>query len=469
MGQPDLIVIGAGSAGLVAAGTAARLGARVVLVEADRIGGDCTWTGCVPSKALIHAATVAHQGRAASWTTVTGIDQPAAMAQVRQAIASVYERETPEALARHGVEVVSGPARFRDRRRVDVGDRTLSGGRIVICTGAVPAAPSIDGLDQAGYLTYRTLFSLERLPASLVVLGGGAVGVELAQSLARLGSAVTVLEEADRLIPFADPGAGRLLAEVLIAEGVRIRLGAAVNRVRRRGASVVVEIGEEAITADELLVATGRRPWTEGLGLELAGVKMDGDAIRVDQQLRTSAAGVLAAGDVTGGPQFTHYAGWQGYAAARNALLPGAVKGVRPGVPWTVFTDPAIGQVGQSLTQARAHTPNAIEHRIELGRVDRAQTEGATTGFMKVVSDGRGKLLGASVMSPNAGELINELSLAIELGARGGELARTMHVYPTFGSGLQELAAAISLELARAGWRGWALRSLIGRRRGSGS
>jgi len=463
MGEPDLIVIGGGSAGLVAAGTAARLGARVVLVEADRLGGDCTWTGCVPSKALIHAATVAHQGWAASWTTVTGIDQPAAMVQVRQAIAAVYERETPEALARDGVEVVSGPARFRDRHTVEVGDRTLTGRRIIICTGAAPTAPPVDGLEQAGYLTYRTIFSLERLPASLVVLGGGAVGVELAQSLSRLGSAVTLVEQADRLIPFADPDAGRLLAEVLIAEGIRLHLGAAVDRVHRQGASVVVETGERAIQADALLVATGRRAWTEGLGLERAGVRVDRGAVSVDQRLRTSAAGIFAAGDVTGGLQFTHYAGWQGYSAARNALLPSAVKGIRSGVPWTIFTDPAVGQVGQSLTEARARTCDATEHRIELGRVDRAQVEGTSTGFMKLVSDGHGKLLGASVVSPNAGELINELTLAIELGASIGDLAKAIHVYPTYGSGLQDLAAEISLDRATRGWRGGAVRWLIKR------
>ena len=465
MDELDLIVIGGGSAGLVAARTAARLGARVVMVEADRIGGDCTWTGCVPSKALIHAGTVVRQGRAASWTAIAEIDQPAVIAHVRQAIASVYERETPESLAREGVEVVSGTARFRDGRSLEVGERTLTAARVVICTGAAPYTPPVDGLAEAGFLTYRSLFSLERLPASLVVLGGGAVGVELAQSLSRLGTAVTLVEQSERLIPFADPEAGGLLGEVLVAEGVELHLGVSLDRVRRRGDAVVVEAGGQEIQADQLLVATGRRPRIEGLELERAGVRVERGAIRVDQRLRTSAPGIYAAGDVTGGPQFTHYAGWQGYAAARNALVPGGVRGLRSGVPWTIFTEPAIGHVGQTLAEARADDRHATERRIDLSRVDRAQADGLALGFLKLVSGRRGKLLGASIVSPNAGELINELSLAIDLGADVGSIAKTIHVYPTYGSGLQDVAADVSLGLATRGWRRGAIRWLLGRHR----
>jgi len=463
MAEPDLIVIGGGSAGLVAAGTAARLGARVTLVEADRLGGDCTWTGCVPSKALIHTATVARQSRIGPWIVNTEIDASVAMAHVKRAIASVYARETPVELSKKGVEVLAGAARFRDPQTLELDGRVLSAPRFVICTGAAPSAPPLVDLEEAGYLTYRTVFALERPPASLIVLGGGAVGVELAQALSRLGSKVTLVEQAERLVPAADPEASDLIAGVLAGEGIQLHLGAGVDRVRRRGGSVIVEAGGRVLEADELLVATGRKPWTDGLGLERAGVALDRGAIRVDARLRTSAAGIFAAGDVTGGLQFTHYAGWQGYAAARNALFPGAVDGLRAGLPSVIFTDPAIGQVGQTLAEARERHPQAIEHRIGLDRVDRAQAEGTSTGFLKLVSDGGEKLLGASVVSPQAGELINELSLAIEMGAGIGDLARTIHVYPTYGSAIQDLAAGVTLGRAAAGWKGTLLRWLIGR------
>ncbi|MGH7903106.1 MAG: dihydrolipoyl dehydrogenase family protein [Candidatus Dormibacteraceae bacterium] len=455
MPRTDLIVIGAGSAGLVAARTAAALGGRVTLVEADRIGGDCTWTGCVPSKALIHAAANA-AGREGGSAT-------AALARVQQAIEAVHSWETPEALARMGVEVVAGTARFRDPRTLEVGSAVLTAPRFVICTGAVPAAPPIPGLEEVGYLTHRTVFSLDRLPASVIVLGGGAVGIELAQALSRLGSVVTLVEQAARLVPIADPDAGALIAEVLAAEGVQLHLGVEVERVRHRAGAVLVEAGGLALEAQTLLVATGRRAFTHNLGLEASGVKLDRGAIQVDRQLRTSTKGIFAAGDVTGGPQFTHYAGWQGYAAARNALLPGSVAGVRGDVPWTIFTDPAIARVGPTLEDARTRHPGAVAHRIGLDRVDRAQTDGSPPGFLKLVSDGGDKLLGASVLSPHAGELVNELSLAIELGASIGDLARTIHVYPTYGSGLQDLAAEVSLGRAAAGGRGRLLRGLIQR------
>ncbi len=455
----DLMVIGAGSAGLTAARTAAGLGARVTLVEADRVGGDCTWTGCIPSKALIHAAAdagVAGEDKAA-------IRRASALTEVRRAIASVYARETPEELIKAGIEVVSGPARFRDRRTLEVGARLLTAARFVICTGAAPWAPPIEGVEEVGYLTHRTFFELERLPASLIILGGGPIAVELAQAISRLGSAVTLVEQDDRLIQVADPEASRIIAEVLSAEGVGLHLGTRVDRIGGRAGAVVVECNGQSLRAEQLLVATGRRPNTRNLGLESAGVNLFKEAIQVDDRLRTSTAGILAAGDVTGGLQFTHYAGWQGYVAARNALLPGSTLGTRAGVPWAIFTDPEIAQVGLTLVEARRGQMNATEDRIDLDHVDRAQADGRTAGFLKVVSDGGGKLLGATVVSPRGGELINELSLAIELGASIGDLARTIHVYPTYGSGIQDLAAGVRMRMATAGWKGGLIRWLIGR------
>ena len=285
------------------------------------------------------------------------------MADVKRAIASVCARETPEDSPRRAWKCWQGLAGFAIHRRSSWMARVLRVRWFFICTGAAPSAPPLAGLEDAGYLTYRTVFALERPPASLIVLGDGAVGVELAQALSRLGSMVTLVELAERLVPAADHEASDLMAGVLAGEGIQLHLGAGVDRVRRRGSSVVVEAGGRMLEADELPVATGRKLWTEGLGLVRAGVAVDRGAIRVDARLRTSAAGIFAAGDVTGGLQFTHYAGWQGYAAARNALFPGAVDGVRSGLPWTIFTYPAIGQVGNTLAEARERNPQAIEPR----------------------------------------------------------------------------------------------------------
>jgi pyruvate/2-oxoglutarate dehydrogenase complex dihydrolipoamide dehydrogenase (E3) component len=459
----DLVVIGAGSAGLVAATTAAWLGARVALIESERVGGDCTWTGCVPSKALIRTSQVTQQARSSPWTKLAEVDYPLAAEHVHRAVEAVYEHEAPARLAKLGIDMIEGPAEFRDAGTVQVGGRALAARRVVVCTGAAPVPPPIQGLADVDYLTYRTVFGLESLPERLIVLGGGPVGAELAQALARLGSSVTLVEQAPRLLPVADPDASKSLAEAFRADNVELVLGLSADRVHSVGRSVAVEAGGQLMKADAVLVAIGRQPWTAGLGLERAGVTQEHGAIRVDSRLRTKAAGIFAAGDVTGGLQFTHYAGWQGYAAARNALFPGSVRGIRTGIPWTVFTDPAVGQVGATFEQARKSNRAATCRRIDLDYVDRAQTDGTTNGFIKLVMDRAGKLLGATVVSPNAGELINELSVAIEAGATVGDLARSIHVYPTYGFAIQDLAGRISMGRATSGWKGRLLARLARR------
>lgn len=453
MSDYDLLVLGGGSAGLVAATTAARLGVRVGLIESERLGGDCTWTGCVPSKALIHAAAVSYAAATSPWISNAASSYPPVALYVRSAIAAVAARETPEDLATVGVDVVRGAARFQDRHTITVDGRTLSAPRLIVCTGASPAMPPVPGIEEIHALTYRTIFELECLPHRLIVLGGGPIGAELAQACARLGSEVTVLDQTDRLVPVADPDASALLAQVFSDEGIHLCLGAPVERVSRRGSQVVVEAGGAQFEGDAILVATGRQPNIAGLDLERAGIEVRNAAISVDRRLATTADGVYAAGDVTGGLQFTHYAGWQGYAAARNALLPGSENGVRDGIPWTVFTDPAVGQVGTTPGESSSRGRGLHEHRIDLSHVDRAETESAKRGFVKLYVAGK-RLAGASIVSPHAGELINELSLAIESGARIGDLARAIHVYPTYGSAIQQLAGDASMDRAMSGVRG---------------
>jgi pyruvate/2-oxoglutarate dehydrogenase complex dihydrolipoamide dehydrogenase (E3) component len=459
----DLVVIGGGSAGLTAARFAAQLGAKV-LIAAERLGGDCTWTGCIPSKALIRAARLVHDARRAAAIGIgsgeVAVDFARMMAEVRGVIARVYFYETPEAMAKERVDVAIGAVRFVDGETVEAGDRRILGRHFVICTGAAPEIPSIRGLDGVPHLTYETVFDLDRLPASLIVVGAGATGVELAQAFARLGSKVTLIDECASVLPSADPEASALIQARLIAEGVDIHMPANMTEVTSSNRRVQVEAGTTRCEAAALLVATGRRPRVAGLDLEQAGVELVGGAVRVDKFLRTTNPRIYAAGDVTGAAQFTHYAGWQGFVAARNALLPGPQEGLRTSIPWAVFTDPEVAQAGLSEAEARTQFGDVKVHRLELDRVDRAQTEDERDGFLKLVSRSGGRLVGATAVSRAAGETINELALAIDKGLSVSDLASAIHVYPTFGFAVQQLAAEVSLEAAAAGVRGRVMRAL---------
>lgn len=461
----DLVVVGAGSAGLTAATMARRLGASVALVEAGRVGGDCTWTGCVPSKALIHAAKVLHQMRHADSVGLSPapieVDLASVMYRVREAIDRVYSHETPEALAEQGVEVVLGAARFRNAHTLDLDGRILHGRRFVICTGAEPSSPPIPGLCNVPTLTYENVFDMRELPPRLLVLGGGPLGVEFAQAFQRLGSSVTILEQEDRILSIADPEASAVLAEVFAREGMRLCTGSRVAGVVSTPEGIRVVTAEESFEGDRLLVATGRKPQVGGLDLDRIGVDYDARGIRVDGKLRTSRRHIYAAGDVTGGYQFTHYAGWQGYVAARNALLPGAGRGARDTVPWVVFTDPEIGQAGLTEREARERGEKARVHRWPVERIDRAQTVGERTGFLKLVARPDGKLLGATVMAAVAGEVTNELALAIQRGLKLGDLAKTIHAYPTYGLSIQQLCAAATTERFTRSSRAPLLRALV--------
>jgi pyruvate/2-oxoglutarate dehydrogenase complex dihydrolipoamide dehydrogenase (E3) component len=459
----DLIVIGGGSAGLTAADFAARLGATV-LIAAEELGGDCTWTGCIPSKSLLRIARIAHEQRDALLSGIgageVAVDFPRVMAEVRGVIARVHAHETSEVLAQRGIDVAMGPVRFADAERIEVGERQIGAKHFVICTGAEPVIPAIPGLAGVPYLTYESIFDLNRLPPRMVIVGAGATGVELAQAFARLGSTVTLIDQRSSVLPDADQEAAKAIQRRLEAEGVELLLSAAVTAVAPAEREVAVQVGGKQPKADALLLATGRQPRIAGLELERAGVEVRDGAIGVDRNLRTTNRRVYAAGDVTGGFQFTHYAGWQGYVAARNALLPGAEDGVRETVPWAAFTDPEVAQAGFSEGQARAQFADIKVHRFELERVDRAQTEGEREGFLKLITDAKGKLVGATTVSRAAGETINELALAIERGLTVSDLASTIHVYPSFGFAVQQLAAEVSIEAATSGARGRVTRSL---------
>jgi pyruvate/2-oxoglutarate dehydrogenase complex dihydrolipoamide dehydrogenase (E3) component len=463
----DLIVIGGGTAGLTAAGFAARLGVRVALVEKTRIGGDCTWTGCVPSKALLKVAQTAHTARtAARFGIHTGpitVDMAQVRASVQQAVQDVYQHETPEALARDGIETIIGQPRFVDRQTLQVGEQTLTARKFILATGARPLIPAISGLDSVPYVTYEQVFDLDTLPGRLVIIGAGPVGMELAQAFQRLGAQVTVIGK--QVLPRMDREAAALVEAVLAREGVQF-VEALATSASVDGADVVVRAGEQAFHADRLLVAAGRVPNAAGLGLEQAGVAYSDAGIQVDRNLRTSAPNIYAAGDCVGSYQFTHFAGWQAFTAVRNALLPLAVKGFADVVPWALFTDPEAAHVGMTETQARHFYSDDVRvTRRDLSRVDRAVSDGQTDGFIKVVHTRGGELLGATIVAPRASETITEFALALTLGLDADTLAKVIHVYPTYSSGVQLVLADIATEKALSGPNGRALKALARRGR----
>ena len=468
----DLLIIGAGSAGLTAARFARGLGLSVAMVEKSRVGGDCTWTGCVPSKALLKAAGVAHSMRTADCfglpVAAPEIKLRDVMGRIRSVIAGIYGTESPEALASEGIDVIIGEARFTSPSTVDVEGQTLTARRFLICTGASPAIPPIPGLDSVEFHTYESVWEMDELPSSLAVVGAGAVGCEMAQAFARLGSEVTLIEADDRILPQEDPEVSGVISGRFADEGIQVLVGAGAESISptgNGGAGVRIELGRgQSVEAYTLLAATGRRPNTDRLGLDTAGVAYGPEGITVDRYLRTSQKGIYAAGDVTGGAQLTHYAGWQGFMAVRNAFLPANTQAVRQQVPRATFTDPETAQAGLTEEEARErHGNRLMVSRWPLAEVDRALTDGEPGGFVKVVHLRNGRVLGTTIVAPRAGEMIHEWTLAIEKGIKLGDLARSMHVYPTYSMASQQLALRAASERLLSGRMGALLRRLARR------
>jgi pyruvate/2-oxoglutarate dehydrogenase complex dihydrolipoamide dehydrogenase (E3) component len=461
----DLIIVGGGSAGLTAAGFAVQMGASVALVEKHRTGGDCTWTGCVPSKTLLKVAKVAHQMRTAERYGLAAaepeVDLKAVMAHVRSVIMDVYAEESPEALRADGIDVHLGAARFVDPHTLIAGDTRLSARNILIATGAHPYVPPISGLEEVGYLTYESLWNLETLPRHLVVIGAGPVGIELSQAFRRLGAGVTLVESRDRVLYHDEPAASRVIADLFEAEGINLRLNASVEQVWQDENGIHVLAGNDELLGDTLLVATGRRPNVEGLDLEVAGVAYTRMGIGVNDKLRTSQEHIYAAGDCTGSYQFTHYAGWQAAMAVRNALLPGTSTGIADQMPWTTFTDPEVAHAGLTEEQARKQFGDDIlTCWWSMDEVDRARAEGDTKGFVKLVLSQNRTLLGATIVAARAGEMIQEWIVAMDRGLKVGELSNTMHVYPTYSMANMQAAVDIRMEQLMSGISGRVVHSL---------
>lgn len=452
----DLLVIGGGTAGIVAAKTAARFGVKVLLVERDRTGGDCLWTGCVPSKALLASARAAADARDAARLGVTVgdvvIDFDAVRAHVRSSIDTIAPIDSPEALTSDGVEVVSGTARLIAANAATIGDQTIGFSQVVIATGARPTVPSIPGLPTMPMSTSDTIWDLTELPKRLVVLGGGSIGCELGQAFSRLGSTVTIIESADTVLAREDPDAAQVLTESLVADGVTLVTGVSATAVD--DGHVTLSDGRQ-VAADHILVAVGRTPNTDDLGLDLAGIDTDEHGyVTVDKHLRTTNPRAWAAGDVTGHPQFTHTAGMHGSLAASNAVL-GVTRSVdAAGQPRVTFTDPEVAAVGVTTIVPGLRVTTLLHEAV-----DRAVAEGVTRGFTKLVLDKRHRIVGATVVGPRAGETVGELLLAVRLGLRTRDLAGATHPYPTFNDGPWNAAIAdvreqLDAPVARFAFRG---------------
>jgi pyruvate/2-oxoglutarate dehydrogenase complex dihydrolipoamide dehydrogenase (E3) component len=454
----DITIIGGGSGGLTAARIAASLGANTLLIDKERLGGDCLYTGCIPSKSLLHIARVAHSLKDASdlgyFSAQPRIDMAKVAASIQNVIGHVRDEEDVYV---KDVTVKFGTVTFTSPMTLLLNDETIISRKTIIATGSHPTLPAIKGLADVGYLTNETVFQLTTLPRSLIIVGGGPVGVELGQALARLGVNVTLLQGPTHLLPKEDPEVSETIANVLLAEGITLALHTRAIEVSRQGDSKFLLATQDdqsvVFEADEILIASGRQPNVGNLNLEAAGVRYTDKGIQVNEYLQTEAGTIFAIGDVVGGYLFTHVAAAQASIAVRNALLSiGKKKIDYRVVPWCIFTDPEVARVGLTPDQAKKEHAHTRIVTVPLKAVDRAQTEHATTGFIKFVLAGKkDEIVGAHLVGIHAGESLGEIALAMQHHMTISSILATVHPYPTYSTGVQQ--AAFEAYLSSAGAR----------------
>jgi len=462
MARYDVVIVGMGSGGMVASEFAATLGLRVAVVERGRVGGDCLWTGCVPSKALLASAKAAHTMRVADRWGLPPVDPEIdtslvwkRIRAVQQAVASTDD--DPDRYRAMGVEIVDGTATLTGPHTVrvtgpDDSVSDLETRFVLLCTGSRPAVPPIEGLADVGYITSETVFELERGPSSVVMIGGGPIAIEMAQGFARLGIGVTVLQKGPGILPRDEPDLVAILSRILVDDDVDLRLNVTTERVAVENGRKVVYGTENGVAArwdaDELMVAVGRRPSTAGLGLEEVGVEIGPKGVVVDQRMRTTVSSVYAAGDLAGRFLFTHSAAYEGVRAIRDMFFPG--KGtVTDFVPWCTFTDPELAHAGSTVAEAESRWSDGVKvWRMDLVHSDRARADGAPEGAIVIVTHDK-RVVGAHILAPSAGEMIHELALAISRGLSFGDVASLIHVYPTLSTSIGQLAAESAFEGAK--------------------
>jgi pyruvate/2-oxoglutarate dehydrogenase complex dihydrolipoamide dehydrogenase (E3) component len=464
----DLVAIGGGTAGMVASAGAAVLGARSAMIERSLMGGDCLVTGCVPSKALIRAAHAAHEARAASRfgiETTVKVDFGKVMDRLRKVRADVAHDDSAQRFADRGVEVLFGHAKFTGPNTLELDGRPIRFKRAVIGTGARPFVPPIPGIDEVGALTSDSLFELEKAPGRLLVLGGGPIGCEIGQAMSRLGCHVTIVEMQESLLPLDDPRAGAVVADAFSEEGIEVRVGAKCVGMRRDGDIVVVELeGSEDVRCDKVVVAVGRRPNTEGLGLEAAGVDFDRRGVTVDKYHRTSNKRIYAAGDICSPLKFTHAAYAQAEYAVFNTLFPVWFNARDRVMPRVTYTDPEVAHVGPSHSELQAMGDAIYTVEVAAAEIDRFKLDGHTRGFCRVhLKRGSDRIIAATIVSDDAGELIAELGLAITKGLGLTAIGDTIHAYPTRSELVRKVADAYNFSRVTPRvrwWLAWWLRLL---------
>ena len=451
----DVVVIGGGSAGLTSSGIAANFGAKTMMIEKDKLGGDCTWNGCIPSKTLIKTASVLHNARKAAEfgldIDLVNVNSGKVMVHIDRIRREVYhDADRPEIFEKMGIEVVKGEATFHDDHTILIkggegNERKVTTKYVFICAGAKAFVPPIPGISDVDVLTNESMFEIHDLPEKLVIIGAGPIGTEMAQSLNRLGTQVHVLDMAPGILVNDDPELTEILRLKLAEEGVNYYLESSVERIEKITGGVRVifrQNGEESfVEGDRLLVATGRRANIDTLNPGAAGVETWKGGIRVNDKCRTSKKNIYAIGDVTGEYQFTHMSEHMAKIAATNALLKIPMKIDRKHVPWVTYTDPELGHVGATEKELREKGVKFEVYRFPFTKIDRAVTDGNTTGMIKIFAKKwNGKILGATVLGSHAGEIISQYALAMRNGISLRNFADTIHPYPTYGLGARRAA-----------------------------
>ncbi len=439
----DIVIIGGGAAGLTAAKTARGFGKKVALFEKmNRLGGECTWTGCIPSKALIKTAEIAWHAKhlksyGLSSQVPIGINSDELMSYVRMVIEEDYKSHTPQKIEELGIDVKCGDVRFEDSHTICFNERPITFSKAIITTGSSPYIPDINGLSDIEYITNQNLFTRDRLPSSLLILGGGAIGCEMASALNRLGVIVTIIEQHSHILAKEDQEVVELLSQTLKDEGVSIITNACIVRIQKEKEHAVVTLstadGEKHYSAEAVLVATGRKPNVKGLNLEAIGVGITEKSIVTDPTMRTSVGNIYAAGDVVGPYQFSHMAWYQGMLAARNAIIPFFKQNIDySAIGWVTFTAPELARMGCTEDEARKKYCNITVYKKPYSSIDRAVTDRTSNGLAKYIIDCKGQLIGVHIVGARAGELLNEMLLARFNAIPLYKLGSLIHVYPTY-------------------------------------
>ncbi len=440
-GVYNLVVIGAGTAGLVAAAGAAGIGAKVALIERELMGGDCLNVGCVPSKGLLSAARVAATVRQAADYGVLApgdvlVDFPAVMERMRKIRADISPHDSAQRFTDLGIDVFLGQGEFKSSDTIVVDGAELKFSKAVIATGARASAPPVDGLEDVEYLTNESIFSLTELPRRLGIIGAGPIGCEMAQAFARFGSEVFLVESASSILPREDREASQLVEEALLEDDVKLLCCGRDLKVVKDGEAIRLQLNSQDenydVQVDQLLVAVGRAPNVEGLNLEAVGVEFDKHGVKVNDRFQTTNSRIFAAGDICSKYKFTHAADFMARAVIRNALFMGRAKQSSMVVPWCTYTSPELAQIGITEKDAQEQNIEVDVFKQPLGGVDRAILDGETAGFVKVITQkGKGKILGATIVATNAGDMIGEMSVAMTNGLTIGQIGNSIHPYPT--------------------------------------